>query len=116
MIIKMKKNNYKQYQNVEQSLIINKNLSPAQLGVLIRLLSLPGDWNFSIKQFAKLYRTSEYLLRKDLKQLELLGYVSIKKIRDKGKFLKTELMVSDSPIFLTDKKTISDQVDDRLFS
>ena len=116
MIVKLKKQNYRQYQTVEQSLIINKDLSPAQLGVLIRLLSLPDEWNFSIKQFAKLYSTSEHVLRKDLKQLELLGYVSIKKIRYKGKFLKTELIVSDTPIFFTDTKTISTQVDDGVFS
>lgn len=77
MIIKMKKNNYKQYQNVEQSLIINKNLSPAQLGVLIRLLSLPDEWNFSVIKFAKLYNISEYSLRRDLNNLESLGYISI---------------------------------------
>ena len=115
MILKLKKQNYKQYQAVEQSLIVNKDLSPAQLGVLIRLLSLPDSWNFSIKQFAKLYNTSEYILRKDLKQLELLGYVSLRKIRDKGKFLKTELIVSDTPIPCIENELTCMQIDDRLF-
>ena len=60
----------------------DSRLSPEQLGFLLKILSLPDDWNFSVSGTARLCGITVRKVRTLLSQLEKLGYLRREQEKD----------------------------------
>ena len=76
-----------------------KQMSLKAIGLLSIMLSLPDDWDYSIKGLVKIRKESYEAIRTSLNELEKFGYLHRKKILDdKGKFLDVEYTIYEKPI------------------
>ena len=76
-----------QYVNVYKEILKNKTLSLRDRGMVVTLLSLPDNWDFSIAGLSKIIPDGKSAIRASLARLEELGYVSKEQERAKhGKF------------------------------
>ena len=74
---------------VDNSVLKNVNLSWETRGFFVYLLSLPDNWEFSIRGLVKQTGTSESVIRRLLTELKEEGYISLKKHTDKnGRIVK----------------------------
>lgn len=65
----------------------DKNLSNQAIGLLSKILSLPKDWDYSLKGLECICKDGITSIRSQLKELETNGYLDIKKYKDeKGLF------------------------------
>ena len=91
-----KENNYT---TIDNNIFKNKELSWKGTGLLVTMLSLPDNWNFSINGLAALKKDKETIVRTALKELETLGYLKRTQIRDnKGKIIDWEYDIYESPV------------------
>ncbi|MBP3445548.1 MAG: helix-turn-helix domain-containing protein [Bacilli bacterium] len=78
----------KDYSVISNYHLKDKNLSFKAKGLLSFMLSLPDDWNYSIKGISSLSKESEKTVRTILKELESKKYLIIeKKQNTKGHFI-----------------------------
>lgn len=84
--------NRDRYTTIDNSAILDDNLSLKALGLLVKLLSLPGNWEFSENDLVKTFKKDgQVSIRSGLKELEEFGYLKRYKFRDdKGRILKVE--------------------------
>lgn len=95
--LKIKKN--KGYTLIWQGVNQDIRLRNKDLGLLVRLLSLPDDWRFSEAGLIKRFGIGKHELKKELEILEQCGYLERKQKRDaNGKFAGTEWIVYDEPL------------------
>lgn len=93
-----------QYEKISQHIMRDKNLSLAERGMLLTLLSLPNDWNFSIKGLCAIIPDGKAKISATLNSLIDKGYVSRKQGRaGKGKFDSTDLFVNEIPVKPSDE-------------
>ena len=91
--------NKEKYTVVDSAILKNKNLSLKARGMLLTLLSLPDDWEFSENGLETLFCDGLTAIKTALKELEKNGYLQRKQIRDnKGKFLQNEWIIYETPI------------------
>ena len=87
------------YTTILQSITTDSRLSLKDLGLLVKLLSLPDNWNFSERGLAKiLEQDGQTSIRTAIKNLENYGY--LKRIRthdEKGKVTGVEWIVNEEP-------------------
>ena len=77
----------------------NKNLSLKAKGLLSLMLSLPDDWNYSIKGLVTLSRDGRDSVMAALKELESEGYIVRRRLRNsKGQVADTEYIISETPM------------------
>lgn len=92
------RNKTQQYTNVSHSVIRDDNLSLKDLGLLVRLLSLPDNWEFSERGlFAMFEQDGATSIRTGLKNLERLGYLKREQKSERGKFSQIEWSIYDVP-------------------
>lgn len=77
----------------------NPKLSNAEIGLLLRLLSLPDSWKYSATGFASVYHSDgRSALNSQMKSLEAKGYV--KRVRnakdERGLFRGTTLIIHET--------------------
>lgn len=90
--------NKENYTVVDNKILKNKNLSLKARGMLLTLLSLPDDWDFSENGLEALFCDGLTAIKTALKELEKNGYLQRKQIRDnKGKFLQNEWIIYEKP-------------------
>lgn len=84
---------------IDSDIIRDDNLSLKDLGLLIRLLSLPDNWEFSENGLMLIFKKDKQgSIRTGLKNLERLGYLSRAKIRDdKGKYIGCDWIINEQP-------------------
>ena len=99
--VKMCRNNYTVVNN---SVVQNTSLGATERGVLVTILSLPADWDYSIKGLAKLFPDGERKIGTSLKKIEEAGYLKRVRIYSNGKISDWEYQFSDEPIFLPENK------------
>ena len=75
-----------------------KDMSLKAIGLLSIMLSLPDDWDYSIKGLVKIRKESYDAIRTTLKELEQFGYLKRTQILDKGKFVDVEYTIYEKPI------------------
>jgi len=76
-----------------------KKMSLKAIGLLSVMLSLPDEWDYSIKGLIKIRKESYEAIRTSLNELEQFGYLQRKRIiDDKGKFLDIEYTIYEKPI------------------
>lgn len=77
----------------------NKNLSLKAKGLLSLMLSLPDDWNYSIKGLVTLNKDGRDSVMAALKELESEGYIVRRRLRNaKGQVADTEYIISETPM------------------
>lgn len=86
---------------VHNSFIRDGRLSMAARGLLLTMLSLPDNWNFSIKGLSCILPEGEYAISSTLKKLDELGYFKRERITGSdGRVVDWTYNFSDEPIFL----------------
>lgn len=92
------------YTNIQNSLIWDERLRPQTKWVLIAMLSLPDDWDYSIRGLAKKTGLSKETISKMLVELEQAGYLYRKPQShgEGGRFAGTEYILTDDPSCIED--------------
>lgn len=95
----LRKNNKERFTTVPQSILRDKNLSLKEMGLLIKMLSLPDDWEFSEKGLFTLFdNDGKTSIKNGLKRLEELGYLERKKAKGSdGRFYGWDWFLSEEP-------------------
>ena len=77
----------------------NKNLSLKAKGLLSLMLSLPENWDYTIKGLTTLSKDGRDSVISALKELEVAGYLVRKRMRNaKGQVSDTEYIISETPM------------------
>lgn len=84
---------------VAQSILRDERLSLKDIGLLVRLLSLPDNWEFSEKGLDKICSNDGLTsIRTAIKNLENCGYLKRSRMRkEDGKVAGAEWIITDSP-------------------
>ena len=96
----LRKGNKGRYTVIPQSITTDTRLSLRDLGLLVKLLSLPDDWEFSEKGVHKIISNDGMRsIRAGLNKLETLGYLRRERRRDeKGRLTSVEWYVFETPV------------------
>ena len=79
--------NKNRYTVVDNNILKNKQLSLKARGLLVTLLSLPDNWEFSENGLEEIFNDGITTIRSSLKELEKNGYLKRNKLRnEKGQF------------------------------
>lgn len=77
----------------------DSELSLRGKGLLSVMLSLPDDWDYTIRGLAAILAEGERAVATTLKELEAMGYLERNVIRDKkGKIMDTEYIIYEHPV------------------
>lgn len=97
-----KQNNYTVMSNYH---LKDSALSLKAKGLLSQMLSLPDNWDYTLKGLAKINKESIDAIRTAIWELEKCGYISRKKVQDtNGKFSGVEYIIHEEPQHETDGK------------
>ena len=76
----------------------NRDLTLKAKGLLSVMLSLPDDWDFTLKGLARINREGIDAIREGIRELEQAGYVMRHRIRDeRGKLRGNEYVIYERP-------------------
>ena len=88
-----------QYVNVCKDILKKHSLSLRDRGMVVTLLSLPDNWEFTISGLSKIIPDGKSSIRTSLTHLEELGYISRTQERaERGKFGKITIEIHETPI------------------
>jgi len=95
----LRKTNKQKYTTILHSVTLDSNLSLKDLGLLVKLLSLPDNWEFSEKGLEKiLKKDGQTAIRTAIKNLEKYGYLKRVRTRDeRGKVAGVEWYIYEEP-------------------
>ena len=71
----LRKNNKQKYTTILHDITLDPNLSLKDLGLLVKLLSLPDDWDYSISGLADICKENETVIKTALRELQQFGYI-----------------------------------------
>lgn len=95
-VIRVNKN--KNYTTISNVALRDRNLSFRAKGLLCQMLSLPEDWDYSIKGLAAISKEGEKAVRTVLAELEAAGYLVRTKVRgDSGRFTSIVYDIFEEP-------------------
>lgn len=86
------------YTTIDNNIFHNYALSFKAKGLLCQMLSLPDNWEFSIKGLASLGKEKQDAVRTALTELEEAGYLKRSRERDNGQYAGAEYIVSETPM------------------
>ena len=76
----------------------NEHLSLKAMGLMSKLLSLPDDWNFSVRGIAAICKDGYESVRTAFLELEKEGYIVRRRLRDqRGHIVRTEYYILETP-------------------
>ena len=96
---KLKKAVSKDFTTIHNAMVKDKQLGINDRGLLLTMLSLPDNWNFSIKGLMCILPDGYTRISTALKHLEELGYLVRERIYEDGKIVDWEYIFSDEPIY-----------------
>ena len=67
---------------IDNNIFKNKDMSYKATGLLCTMLSLPNEWDFSVKGLITLKSDKRASIESALKELEILGYLTRTKVRN----------------------------------
>lgn len=106
-----KQNNYTVMSNRH---LKDTSLSLKSKGLLSQMLSLPDNWDYTLKGLAKINKESIDAIRTAIWELEKFGYISRSKIQDSnGKFSGIEYTIHEEPQHKSDEKIEDSQNNDQ---
>lgn len=93
------RNRTQQFTVIAQGIMRDERLSLKDTGLLVRMLSLPDNWEFSENGLIQIFKQDgQSSIRTGLKRLEEFGYLVRKRTRDNaGRMTGTEWVIYDSP-------------------
>ena len=95
-VIRVEKNN--NYTTMNNHHFRNRSLSLKAKGVMSLMLSLPDDWDYTIKGLSTLSKDGVDSVRSALKELEEQGYLTMKRVRnEQGQLRSTEYVLQEVP-------------------
>ena len=97
--IKFIKHKNNDYTVIDNAVFRDKNLSLKALGLLVKMLSLPPEWNYSQKGLVSISKEGESAVKATIKELQEYGYLKIKKVfpSDKNKKIFYEWHIYENP-------------------
>lgn len=96
-IVRVEKN--KDFVVVKNTIFKNKNVSLKTKGFYALIMSLSGDWDFSVSGITSICKEGKESIYSSIKELEQFGYCTKIKVRDSlGKIIKTEYVFYEEPI------------------
>ncbi len=76
----------------------NKNLSLKAKGLLSQMLSLPEEWDYTLKGLSKICKEGVDSIRSAINELENEGYIVRRQTRDEnGRMSVSEYMIYEEP-------------------
>lgn len=102
--VKVCKNDFTTFHN---AMWRDSTLDFPERGLLGTMLTLPDNWNFSIKGLAAIVPSGEHKISSSLKKLEKAGYLKREAIRNNGRIVDWRYSFSDEPIFRDEDSTES---------
>ncbi len=76
----------------------NERLSLKAMGLMSKILSLPDDWNYSVRGIAAICKDGYESVRTAFLELEQEGYIVRQRIRDaRGHIVRTEYFILETP-------------------
>ena len=84
---KFKINKTENYTIIANTHLKERKMSLKSKGLLTLMLSLPDDWNYSLKGLVSLCSESESAIKSSLQELKKFGYLRIQKIAPKKGFV-----------------------------
>ena len=94
--IKRRLNN--NFTTISNEILKNKDISLKAKGLHITVMSLPDDWNFTVKGIASLLKEGEEAVRSAIKELMKYGYVFYKKNKDdQGRWEHCYIFFQENP-------------------
>lgn len=95
---KLKKKVSKDFTTIHNTMIRDMNLGATERGVLLTMLSLPDNWDFSIKGLTSILPDGYTKISTSLKKLEKAGYLIRQRVYSDGKICDWEYTFSDEPM------------------
>ena len=108
-IFRVHKNN--DYTMINNYLIKDKNLRLKDKGMLLVLLSLPDNWDFSVSGLERLCNEAKNTINGILNNLETSGYLERKRIYEKNKIIDWQYDIYEIPKLLYRKNEDIKNVD-----
>ena len=86
------------YTVIDNAVLQNVNLSFEARGFLAYLLSLPNDWNFTVRSIVKQTGYSKCVVLRIMDELKTAGHIRLERIKDKnGRFTQSTWHVYEVP-------------------
>ena len=83
---------------IDNSILRNINLSWEARGFLAYLLSLPNDWNFTVRGLVKQTGSSKSVILRIMTELKDAGYIKLERKKDKdGRFTQSSWHIYETP-------------------
>ena len=95
---KLKKKITRDFTTVHNTMLRDMRLGATERGLLLTMLSLPDDWNFSIKGLCCILPDGYTKIATALKNIEKTGYLVRRRIYTDGKITDWEYLFSDEPM------------------
>lgn len=95
---KLKKKVSKDFTTIYNTMIRDMNLGATERGVLLTMLSLPDNWDFSIKGLTSILPDGYTKISTSLKKLEKAGYLIRQRVYSDGIICDWEYTFSDEPM------------------
>lgn len=95
---KLRKKISKDFTTIHNTMLRDVNLGATERGVLLTMLSLPDNWDFSIKGLTSILPDGYTKISTALKNLEKFGYLSRQRIYQNGRICDWEYIFSDEPV------------------
>lgn len=110
----LKKFNKERYTVIDMNIVRDKRLSLKDLGLLVQLLALPDNWQFSEKGLEKIFeRDGKTSIRTAIKNLEDFHYLKRTQLHDSnGKFVGVEWCIFEIPY----EENLSEEISYKPFS
>ena len=96
----LRKHNKEQFTSIPQEIFRDERLSLKDIGLLVSMLSLPDNWNFSENGLETIFKNDgQSSIRAGLKKLEQAGYLKRERTRDKtsGRMSAVNWYLYESP-------------------
>lgn len=96
----LRKHNKEQFTSIPQEIFRDERLSLKDIGLLVSMLSLPDNWNFSENGLETIFKNDgQASIRAGLKKLEQAGYLKRERTRDKtnGRMSAVNWYLYESP-------------------
>lgn len=81
---------------IDNAIFKDRTLSLKAKGLLCTMLSLPDGWNYTIAGLVTLSSDGESAVRSTLRELEEAGYFRREQVRENGKIVDTEYVISET--------------------
>lgn len=88
------------FTTIDNGIFQDRRMSNSARGLLVLMLSLPSDWDYSVKGLVSICKEGECAITSALSELKLLGYLKINKLlpnQTKSHLIEYEYVIYEKP-------------------